>query len=181
MDSKLIQTLRYRMQNRIRRLKAVDWKFYHPQLVQLWAFLNSHPVFRGILTVLEQEKGEVFETVKPLLDGSSPRDTCIVFQEEKEQAAAAYFIIKDCIVVSADHPQKQKELDVGRRHTQEREYSAAIDAFTATFVMPLYEYLDEQLDTRNILLYLLVRYKHLSEWFRRRTLLDLYEEARKSQ
>jgi len=155
----------------------VDWQFYHFQLVQFWTFLNSHPVFGSILKSLQEEKAEVCETVKPLLDENSPRDTCIVFQDEKEQAAAAYFVIKDCVETEANHPQNQKELHIGRRYTQETKYSASIDAFTSMFVMPLYEYLDEQLDSRNVLLYLLVRYKHMSEWFRREFLLKRYEDA----
>ncbi|MGO9117244.1 MAG: hypothetical protein ACLQPD_06485 [Desulfomonilaceae bacterium] len=177
MDSKLLQTLRYRLQNRLRRLKSVDWQFYHWQLVQFWTFLNSHIVFKTILKLLEEEKTEVFDRVKPLLEGSSPRDTVPVFDDEKDQAAAAYFVVKDCIQTPATHAQNQKELHIGERYTHSTKFPESIDAFTRIFVMPLYEYLDEQLDSRNILLYLLVRYKHVSEWFRRESLLKRYNDA----
>ncbi|MGO9116146.1 MAG: hypothetical protein ACLQPD_00895 [Desulfomonilaceae bacterium] len=177
MDSKLLQTLRYRLQNRVRRLREVDWQFYHWQLVQFWTFLNSHIVFKTILKLLEEEKSQVFERVKPLLEESSPRDTIPVFDDEKDQAAAAYFVMKECIQTPANHAQNQKELHVGKRYTHSTKFHESIDAFTRIFVMPLYEYLDEQLDSRNILLYLLVRYKHVSEWFRRESLLKRYNDA----
>jgi hypothetical protein len=68
------------------------------------------------LKLLEQEKGDALEAVKPLMDEAS-RDTCVLFNQEKEQAAAAYFIIKDCVETPATHPQNQKELKIGRRYT----------------------------------------------------------------
>ncbi len=73
MDSKLLQTLRYKMQNRVRRLKAVDWQVYHSQLVQFWTFLNSHIALKTILTLLAEKRVQVLERLKPILNGSSPR------------------------------------------------------------------------------------------------------------
>jgi hypothetical protein len=181
MDSKLLQTLRYRLQNRVRRLKAADWQVFHWQLLQFWEFLNSHEVFFTILELLANEKKELLATVEPLIEGSLPRGQYLTFENEKDHAAASYFVIRACAETQIENAREQKELKIADRYTTENKFDRMIAVFTENFVQPLYEYLDEQLDTRNLLLYLMVRYKHRSEWFRRKTLLDLYKEAQQSQ
>lgn len=177
MDSKLLQTLRYGLQNRVRRLKAADWQVYHWQLVQFWTFLNSYPVFQSLLKSLEEERSEVWENVRPMLDGSSPHGNYAAFDHEKDHAAASLFVIRDCAASDIQDARSQKEINIGKRYTTGTKFDECVTAFTDMFVMPLYEYLDEQLDSRNVLLYLLVRYKHLSEWFRRESLLKRYKDA----
>jgi hypothetical protein len=59
-----------------------------------------------------------------------------------------------------------------------------VGAFNREFVQPLYEYIDEKLEDQTILLYLLTRYKHLSEWFRKPALrekLHFGQEERKAE
>ncbi len=178
MDSKLLQTLRYRLQNRVRRLKSADWQVYHWQLLQFWTFLNSHALFRDCLQLLAEEKSEIFNSVQPIIglqETFSPSKH-LAFEHEKDQAAASYFVIKACVEKVPQHEQDQKEFQIGYM-LDRRDASRSINAFTERFVMPLYEYLDEQIDSRNVLLYLLVRYKHVSEWFRRESLLKRYEGA----
>jgi hypothetical protein len=51
----------------------------------------------------------------------------------------------------------------------------ALNAFRQTFLEPVYEYLDEQLDDQRALLALLRRYKHKCEWFRRDALFTLWQ------
>ncbi|MBM4389188.1 MAG: hypothetical protein FJ088_15725 [Deltaproteobacteria bacterium] len=68
-------------------------------------------------------------------------------------------------------------MKIADRYTADNKFDRMIEVFTEVFVQPLYEYLDEQLDSRNLLLYLLVRYKHVSEWFRREYLLKRYLDA----
>lgn len=179
MDSKLLQTLRYRLQNRVRRLKAAEWDVYHWQLVQFWTFLNSHALFRNCLQFLEGEKSEVLNRVQPIIEVQeqfSPSKH-LAFEHEKDQAAASYFVIKACVEKVPRHKRDQKELYIGHLFDGS-DLNRSITAFTEKFVMPLYEYLDEQLDSRNVLLYLLVRYKHISEWFRTKDLLGRYNEAK---
>ncbi len=177
MDSKLLQTLRYRLQNRLRRLKSVDWEVYHWQLLQFWAFLNSHEVFASILKSLADEKKEVLGTVNQLIDGTLDHGNYLSFSSEKDHAAASYFVIKACVEAKVEDIRGQKELEIAGRYTTDNKYARYIEVFTELFVQPLYEYLDEQLDSQNLLLYLVVRYKHVSEWFRRASLLKRYEDA----
>jgi hypothetical protein len=56
-------------------------------------------------------------------------------------------------------------------------YEHAYDTVRDVFIKGLYEYLDEQLDARNALLGLLLKYKHRSEWFRRGRLRQIAKEG----
>ena len=49
--------------------------------------------------------------------------------------------------------------------------------FTEMFVVPLYNYLVDQLEAANAMLYLLLRYKRWVEWFESRRLREAYNEA----
>ncbi|MGO9572044.1 MAG: hypothetical protein ACLP5H_31365 [Desulfomonilaceae bacterium] len=180
MDSKLLQTLRYRLQNRVRRLKTATWQGYHWQLAQFWDFLNSAEIFSAIMRLLEQEKVAIVGDVQGLIDGSLPRDQCVNFKNEKDQAAACIFVLRACVAAEVGHVMNQKEILIGKRYAMDGRSDNFAEIFTETFVMPLYEYLDEQLDSQNLLLYLLVRYKHTSEWFRRKVLLERCTEAKDS-
>jgi len=129
------------------------------------------------MRLLEQEKTAIMEDVQGLIDGSLPRDECVNFKNEKDHAAACIFVLRACVAAEVGHVMNQKEILIGKRYAMDGRSDNFAEIFTEMFVMPLYEYLDEQLDSRNLLLYLLVRYKHVSEWFRRESLLKRYKDA----
>ncbi|MFC1833524.1 hypothetical protein ACFL2Q_02160 [Thermodesulfobacteriota bacterium] len=137
MDSKVLQTLRYRLQNRVRRVKSADWQLYHWQLVQFWTFLNSHEIFSAILRLLEKERADVFDDVKPLIEGTLPRDQCVNFKNENDHAAACFFVMRSCAAAEVKHVQNQKEVGIGKRYAMERGSDHAVEAFTEMFVTPL--------------------------------------------
>ena len=182
MESKLLQTLRYRLQSRMRRLNSTDWMLYHWQLCQYWGFLKSHEIFTGILNQLEQKSIDYLETneefkidITSLIDGTMKIGTIMTFNTEKEQVLASYLVVKSCVEHEVQNLQAQKEINIGKRYTSENGYSDIVNIFTEIFVYPLYEYIDEQLDSENILLYLLIRYKHVCEWFKKEKLYNLWK------
>jgi hypothetical protein len=53
-----------------------------------------------------------------------------------------------------------------------------LEIFKSIIIEPLYEYIDEQLDDQRAILYLLNKYKHKCEWFKREYLLNKWDENR---
>lgn len=176
MDSKLLQSLRQKLSKRANRIGTTQWNMYHSQLVQFWTFLHSHDLFKGILDQLEQRHPHVLQKVQCLLNETLPYNEFITFDMEEEQAAAGYFVIRDCVEQPTHRSGFSKVAKIGDKYgAGEGGYEEMIVAFNQVFLIPLYEYLDEQLDNQNILLYLLMRYKHRCEWFYREELLNLYK------
>lgn len=175
MESKLLQNFRYKLRNRIARLESVEWFLYHNQLIQFWNFLNQHDIFKAILSKLEHEKSDMFHRVQPLLDGSQSCNSYPSFTTEEDQAAASYYIIQFCVNQSVGHVQSSPELQIGRRYTVgETSFEYYFMAFHKVFVYSLYEYIDDKLDSQDMLLYLLIRYKHKCEWFSKDELFDVW-------
>ena len=54
MDTNLLQTLRYKLQKRLKRINAADHKIYPSILVQTVLFFSEISVVKGILDELER-------------------------------------------------------------------------------------------------------------------------------
>lgn len=54
MDSEYIQSVRYKLQKRLKRLGAARYNTLHWSLVQAWGFLQENEITKGILDDLEQ-------------------------------------------------------------------------------------------------------------------------------
>ena len=53
MDSEYIQSVRYKLQKRLKRLNSADFQGFHFTLVQVWGFLQENDITKGILDDLE--------------------------------------------------------------------------------------------------------------------------------
>ncbi len=177
MESRVLQTLRYQLQARIRRLSSISWQLYHWQLKQLWGFLHSHEVFKALLQDLVQKHHLVKDDIKTLVDGKLPYNQIPTFDTEEEQAAASYYVIKRCVGQEVQNVGNSPEIIIGRTYAPgEKQFPEMIEMFDNLFVRGLYEYLDEQLDDQNLLSYLLIRYKQRCEWFTAKKLRDHFTE-----
>lgn len=161
-----IQTLRYKLQRRVRRLNSTGFKLFHFGLQQLWGFLKSHPFLQGILDGLSAEADRVKADVDTLITGGKT----IAFASEKDQVLASYLVLKHC----AESDNQQVEIQIAQRYSSERKLDDILEAFRDVFVEPLYDYLDEAVDERGATLSALRRYKHRCEWFRRDQLFQLW-------
>ena len=54
MDTHLLQTLRYKLQKRLKRINTADHQIYHSILVQTVRFFSENVVIKGILDELER-------------------------------------------------------------------------------------------------------------------------------
>lgn len=167
MNSEYIQNLRYKLQKRVRRLNSINANVFHVTLKQFMGFLNSYPIFIGILDELEKK----CPSVEAEADKVIKTPQAIVFDNELETSAFSYFIIKKCAEKVEDHIERT----IGFSYCHSPHGSEAIESFRELFLEPLYEYIDEQLDDQRALLALIRRFKHKCEWFERNHLFNIWK------
>lgn len=127
MNTDYIQTLRYKLQRRYRRLNSARRQVFHSNLKQFWRYLWDEPLLRGILETLKIEAGAAelatagfrqpeLETERapilsvamgPLADDLNQSEP----ETEREQILKAYTTIESC--VKGD--EREKEVIIGYR------------------------------------------------------------------
>lgn len=169
MDTNVLQTLRYKLQKRLKRINTAGFGIYHSILVQTWIFLNATPPVKGILDDLERRVPTAEQDSEKLYAGR-----VLTGENELEHVALCYWLVKRVAansnageVVSLAHSLNR---GVGK-------HDEALELFTEQFVEPLFDYLDEQIDDHRTTLALLRKYKHRVEWFCRDDLRQRFEAA----
>ena len=163
MDSSYIERIRGKLQKRLNRLSATGFPAFHFVLLRTWWFLQEDEIIKGILDSLERQFPEAAADADKILQGISR-----VGLSESSNSAICYWVVKKCM--SIDDPEIEKYighiLDVGGN------FDDHVQNFFRSFVQPLFDYIEEEIDDRRITLSLLKKYKHRCEWFRREQLLD---------
>jgi hypothetical protein len=171
MNADYLQALRYKLQRRFRRLNSTGFQLFHFGLRQFWTVLQEDPFLRGILDTIDGRCGEIKSEVDKLISGRQP----IGFDTEKETVLASYIVVKHC-AESSDQRIEERIGGVygllsGRTKSDEH-----LESFKDIFLEPLYEFLDESLDDKALILSLLIRYKRRCEWFERDRLFKTWSE-----
>jgi len=112
-----------------------------------------------------------FPNLGPQVEKQTTSHEVVVSDDEVENAAFAYLVLKWCVETTND---KMPEVRIGYNLTPGKHHDNALEAFRIAFVEPLYEYMDEQMDDQRAILALIRRYKHKCESFQRRQLFDLW-------
>src|SRR5438105_4781415 len=121
MYADLIQALRYKLQKRFRRLNAVGYQHFHATLRQFWAFVHAQPVLVGVLDELLPR----FPDLGPHVDRQMESHEVILCDDEDENAAFAYAVLKRC----AESSDQSVEAGVGHNFTTEGRHDQALEAF----------------------------------------------------
>ena len=158
MDTHLLQTLRYKLQKRLKRINAADHQIYHSILVQTLRFFSETSVVEGILDELERRVPSAEKDSEQLSQGK-----LVTGDNELEHIALAYALLKR--TVASDN--QYAAVHLGCRFGGGSKFSEGAQFFTDMFIEPLFDYIDEQIDDRRTVLGLLLKYKHHIEWFRR--------------
>ena len=161
MDTNLLQTLRYKLQKRLKRINAADHQIYPSILVQTILFFSEFSVVKGILDELERRVPSAEKDSELLSQGK-----LVTGENELEHIALAYALLKR--IVASDNP--HAAIRLGCRFAGSSKYSEGAQFFTDMFIEPLFDYIDEQIDDRRTVLSLLLKYKRHVEWFRRNDL-----------
>lgn len=158
-----LQDLRFKLQKRIARLDGVGPDGLGNELIRFFDFFDSNVVLRACAESLHK----TFPTIEAQIDEALKKQEMIEGATESESAAIARVVLR-----------RLARPDDGHFHfTQYVHFTGAIaqmlDRFREGFLTPFYEYIDEHIEDRNIVLAELIRFKHLAEWFRAK---DLWEK-----
>lgn len=170
MQDKLVQSVRYKLQKRVRRLHSSDYTHFDVALRVFFQFFESSPLLRGVRDELiaRTASESLAETIEQITKGKMLLGTT-----EREAAALGYLLLKRY----AENPEKLNIIQIGYLYSSRADTTdGALDMVRELFLEPFYEYVDEHLDDQQAILYFLRRYKHRCEWFHAERLRGLLEQ-----
>jgi hypothetical protein len=172
MNTLIVQSLRYKLKQRIDRFNNADESdTLYFKLIQFWNFFNCNSVFVGIVEALLPRFPNIDKDVDEVFKGQC------VWKKTEEQAAVLGYKVLQRLVNEGQ----------GAIHPLSCAAGAALHRASNTqgvlefFLYPLYYYVDEHLDNQGVMLSLLMRYKHRSEWFYREQLWKKSQERDESK
>ena len=158
MNALVVQNLRDKLQKLISRFNPADEEdtFYF-KLAQFWRFFDRQPTFVGIAEALLAQVHGIDDHVDRIFNKYE-----FVWGETEEQAAAIGYAALRRLAGLGPEAVHKLSFPVGAVLHRD-----AIPGILEQFLEPFCDYVDEQLDDQRIMLTLLMRYKHRSEWFYR--------------
>jgi hypothetical protein len=162
-----LQDLRFKLQKRVKRLQTVEASDFDLEITRFWSFFHSNEILLATATELQQ----TYPNVRAEWD-ALPRGQRLCGTTETESAAIGYEILR----------RAARSDDKGYRFMNYIEPAGdlpeMVERFCQTYLEPFYEYIDEHLEDRNIVLAELMRFKRLVEWFRRQQMWAKFTESR---
>lgn len=165
----LLQDLRYKLQKRVQRLSSAPFDGIRTELLRFFEFFDANPTLKAVaqeLTAKFPKIGEEFDAAlakREILEGST----------EDEHAAIGMNVLRR-VAVSTEQIPFLSFVPMAR------DFHKALDNFRDRYVDPFYEYVDEHIEERNLVLAELIRFKHLAEWFRRDELWSRWKAQTRS-
>ncbi|MEM9409742.1 MAG: hypothetical protein AAGA30_01430 [Planctomycetota bacterium] len=174
MNDEYLQSIRYKLQKRARKLNSASSGLFFPYLKQFIHFIEATPVLAAVRDSLavRADELEIKETIEKILKGEQ-------LYGETELAAAA--IGMRVLELAVDGSGKVNSLDLAYRYGAGSDFDQANEFMFNTFVEPYYEYLDENIDDRQAILSIIRRYKHQCEWFHVSKLTQLAEDSSRGE
>lgn len=164
-----LQDLRYKLQKRVQRLSAAKFDGIRNELVRFFEFFDSNPTLKGVAEELMSK----FPRIDEDLDAAFAKRQILEGSTEGEHAAIGLSILRR-VTISAD------QIPFLRFVEMVSPFDKALDRFRNRYLDPFYEYIDEQIEERNLVLSELIRFKHLAEWFRRDDLWSRWKSESRS-
>jgi len=167
MQDKYIQSIRYKLQKRVRRLNSTHYLMFPLELKQFFAFFDTQPLLCSIRDELVASVCN--ESVESLVHKlQEENDEPVMGATEAEQAVFGYRMLRAYEERAYDF----QLTDIGGRYGGDT-YHEALDKIRQVFLEPFYEYVDEHIDDQQAILYFLRKYKHRCEWFQRERIRTL--------
>jgi hypothetical protein len=170
MNIEFIQSLRYKLQKRYRKVNASDFNNFHIKLIHFWKFINEELIFKSLL---EQLEAEIPKTLKDMITNANQKT---IGENEKEDIQIAFLVLLEVAKVSIAH-----RGDVHLNKYTQRSFAEKVNEFKEDYVQIIYEYLDEQLDSNVAVLGIIKRYKYKCEWFLREKLQNKIKNNQNSK
>lgn len=182
MDPTLIQRSRYVLKARVRRAQTCPEQLFFSACRHLLDWLNGHPIFAPIVASLRSRPpvGGVDYVRTALADAKAHKGNS---QIEPQIASTLEDHAAVCLAVVSALAEWEKPEDsrailhflrfilTGDKHPGK--HDEALELIRDVAVVGLYEYLDEQIDARNALYSVLLKYRTRCEWFRRERLREV--------
>jgi hypothetical protein len=167
-QDKFVQSIRYKLQKRVRRLNSANVEQFPFLLRSFLRYLEDTPILAGVRDELLARAAhhEPQKSVDRIHAGET-----LYAEAEVEAAAMGYWLL----VKYAEAPAQNGVHKIGRLYSHESKWDAMLDRLREVFLEPFYEYIDEHIDDHQAILYFLRRYKHRCEWFRANQLRALVE------
>jgi hypothetical protein len=179
MDQQLIQRTRYLIRSRSRRVQTCPAALFPSACEHFLFWLMNHPVLSSITRRLEEVGGEFSEAVSRIIEEVPKAERAYTpkpyaAKSSLEHSALCLRLVK---AIAASLPLEPAKRDFYIRTLGEFltgnesiKFEEALEVLRDVAVDNLYEYLDEQLDARNALYAILLKYKQRSEWYHRHRL-----------
>ncbi|MCZ2268629.1 MAG: McrC family protein [Ignavibacteriales bacterium] len=180
MDEQLIQRSRYVLHARAKRVKTCPEYLFPSASLHWLTWLNSHPILKYNLEYLNnlsfETKDKFLASKQAMLDGKEiDRGFVYLAKNNDEHAAICLFIVSEIAQFTGEMNQDKIWSSLANyatllNNSWVHKVEDVIELLRDVAIDGLFEYLDEQLDSRNILYGLLLKYKQRSEWFYRERL-----------
>ena len=169
MSTTLLQDLRYKLQKRVQRLSSARYDGIRNELVRFFEFLEGNPT----LNAVAQELMAKFPRVGEEFDAALTKRQVLEGSTEEEHAAIGLNVLRRVAVSTEQIPYLSFVPTTSH-------FDKALDLFRDRYLDPFYEYVDERIEDRNLVLSELIRFKHLAEWFRREELWSRWKSEPRS-
>ena len=186
MDPQVIQRTRYVLHARFRRVQKCPPALFPSACAQLVTWLENHSVLFSLVRRLESQSTESHKCIEKILSDSTagqgyPQLGFYTADSTDDHAALCFHVLR-AVARTAAMPSTAWDIVfscLGEFLTSEGYESAneAIRSIRDVAIDGVYEYLDEQIDTRNITYSILLKYKQRSEWFYRNRLRGIADEG----
>lgn len=181
MDPTLIQRSRYVLKARVRRAQTCPEQLFFASCRHLLDWLNGHPIFAPIVASLRSRPpvGGVDYVRIALTDARENRSSDIEPQiaSTLEDHAAVCLAVVSALAEWEDPQDSQSLIHflhfILTGDERQGKQDEALELIRDVAVVGLYEYLDEQIDARNALYSVLLKYRTRCEWFRRERLREV--------
>ena len=164
------RNLRDHLNERRNRLYQCGHRTYQTELSYFLVFLDDNPYVRGLLTALDAEELQEFETwVERALD----RRGGVQFPNtEAGRAKMCLGILRQC----AGEQTGERTFNWGRIFGGDVDFGPACKALTENAIDPLINYLHDRIEESGNVLRILERFKRKTEWFTKGDLFERYRQ-----
>ena len=182
MDPQLVQRTRYVLRSRIRRTQTCPVSLFSSACQHLVDWLNNHPIFISLVKRIEEIETENTEKILSSISSSELYGNDYYSANNIEEHVAICWIIVKSVAQTKDETDDGRQLfnrivNFINREDDFVEIEKGIEIIRDVALEGLYEYLDERLDSRNIIYSLILKYKERCEWFHRGRLRKVADEG----
>jgi hypothetical protein len=167
-SSDLLQLIREKLQRRLKRILTADLNSVQPAIKCAFDFMQSNEIIAGILHDLDMRTPQAQSDADAVLTSNCPK----IGPTEVAHAGICLWVLVRYVAVG----QAPMAIGIGSRlggATTAKGMPGIPGAtgcgflaqFGATYVEPLFDYIQEQLDDTRVVLGILSKYKHRCEWF----------------